>query len=105
MNIYFYKTNDVFFITPKNATLIAPHRKHFCQDFCQRFCPKQEKISDVVSEIINESGTLEATRTPDPQLRRLLLYPTELQAHFMRLIILIQEQQPFKIFISITRFL
>ena len=26
-------------------------------------------------------GTLEATRTPDPQLRRLLLYPTELQAH------------------------
>ena len=27
------------------------------------------------------SGTLEATRTPDPQLRRLLLYPTELQAH------------------------
>ena len=88
MNIYFYKTNDVFFITPKNATLIAPHRKHFCQDFCQRFCPKQEKISDVVSEIINESGTLEATRTPDPQLRRLLLYPTELQAHLFCLFIL-----------------
>ena len=27
------------------------------------------------------NGALEATRTPDPQLRRLLLYPTELQAH------------------------
>ena len=27
------------------------------------------------------SGDPEATRTPDPQLRRLLLYPTELQGH------------------------
>ena len=27
------------------------------------------------------SGALEATRTPDPQLRRLLLYPAELRGH------------------------
>ncbi len=26
-------------------------------------------------------GTPEAIRTPDPQLRRLLLYPAELRAH------------------------
>ena len=27
------------------------------------------------------NGALEATRTPDPQLRRLLLYPAELRGH------------------------
>ena len=37
---------------------------------------KENRASTVIF-----NGTLEATRTPDPQLRRLLLYPTELQAH------------------------
>ena len=40
-----------------------------------------KKSPDNVSEQFITDGTLEATRTPDPQLRRLLLYPTELQAH------------------------
>ena len=30
---------------------------------------------------MQENGTPEGTRTPDPLLRRQLLYPTELQAH------------------------
>ena len=42
---------------------------------------RENKNPRFVSGIIYDCGTLEATRTPDPQLRRLLLYPTELQAH------------------------
>ena len=34
-----------------------------------------------MSELVYESGTLEATRTPDLRLRRQLLYPTELRGH------------------------
>ena len=37
-----------------------------------------------VLTIIGESGTPEGTRTPDPLLRRQLLYPPELQAHMER---------------------
>ena len=33
---------------------------------------------------IAENGTPEGTRTPDPLLRRQLLYPPELQAHMER---------------------
>ena len=32
-------------------------------------------------EAVKENGTPEGTRTPDPLLRRQLLYPAELQAH------------------------
>ena len=39
------------------------------------------KRGDISINLLIFNGTLEATRTPDPQLRRLLLYPTELQAH------------------------
>ena len=43
---------------------------------------KEKGLIHHVSILNILDGTLEATRTPDPQLRRLLLYPTELQAHF-----------------------
>ena len=48
-----------------------PISEHFC-DF---------RIFHFVSKYVYDYGTLEATRTPDPQLRRLLLYPTELRGH------------------------
>ena len=31
---------------------------------------------------INQIGIPEGIRTPDPQIRNLMLYPTELQEHF-----------------------
>ena len=39
-------------------------------------------IHQIIMQISNlHSGALEGTRTPDPLLRRQLLYPPELQAH------------------------
>ena len=37
-----------------------------------------------IHHMIARSGTPEGTRTPDPLLRRQLLYPPELQAHMER---------------------
>ena len=32
---------------------------------------------------MNKNGTPEGIRTPDPQIRNLLLYPAELREHFV----------------------
>ena len=44
--------------------------------------------------MIRSFGALEGTRTPDPLLRRQLLYPAELQAHKMERVMGIEPTQP-----------
>ena len=41
-----------------------------------------------------ESGAFEEIRTPDPRLRRAMLYPTELQTHIMERVMGIGPTQP-----------
>ena len=41
-----------------------------------------------------ENGAFEEIRTPDPRLRRAMLYPTELQTHIMERVMGIGPTQP-----------
>ncbi len=44
-------------------------------------CPKGAKGQECIPHLVLLTGRAGGTRTPDLQLRRLLLYPTELQPH------------------------
>ena len=59
------------FVTCKTLTLTYIH--------CIYYKEKRHPVLPECHAFL--SGALEATRTPDPQLRRLLLYPAELRGH------------------------